>query len=146
MPIATSAMVLLFAIIIVFHLILPLYNTNFDAFYSNILAEAHGMLFGIFFMGIMICWLNQHAERKEKINKFLNDTDDWWYWYSEEPAYKNAGNIKNLNRKRIYKLNLPHCYTWKTTLNKVKLENSYFNSSDWSDCSLISAKLRNTKI
>ena len=110
MPIATSAMVLLFAIIIVFHLILTLYHINFYAFYSNILAEAHGMLFGIFFMHIMICWLNQHAERKQNINKFPNDTDDWWYWYSEEAAYINAGNIKNLNRKRIYKLNLPHCY------------------------------------
>jgi uncharacterized protein YjbI with pentapeptide repeats len=145
MPIATSAIVLFFATIIVIHLSLPLYNSNFDAFYSNILAEAHGMLFDIFFMGIIIFWLNQNAERKQNINKFLNDIDDLRYWDSEEAAYKNVGNIKRLNREKVYKLNLSHCYLRKTTLNKVNLENSNFNSSDLSDCSLISANLRNTR-
>jgi hypothetical protein len=145
MPIATSAIVLFFATIVVVHLSLPLYNSNFDAFYSNILAEAHGMLFDIFFMGIIIFWLNKNAERKLNIGKFLNDIDDLRYWDSEEAAFKNVGNIKRLNREGVFKLNLSHCYLRKTTLNKVNLENSNLNSCDLSDCSMISAKLKNTR-
>lgn len=145
MPIATSTIVLFFATIVVIHLSLPLYNSNFDAFYSNILAEAHGMLFDIFFMGIIIFWLNQNAERKQNINKFLNDIDDLRHWESEEAAYKNVGNIRRLNRERVYKLNLSNSYLRKTTLNKINLENSNLNSSNLSDCTLISAKLKNTR-
>ena len=145
MPIATSMIVLVFASIVVINLSLPLYSQNFDAFYSNILAEAHGMLFDIFFMGIIIFWLNQNAERKLNIKRYLDDIDDLRYWNSQEAAFRNVGNIKRLNRENVQKLNLSHCYLQHTTLNKVILDNSNLNSSDLTNCSLISAKLRNTR-
>jgi len=145
MPIAMSFIVLVVAGIVVIDLSLPLYAQNFESFYSNILAEAHGMLFDIFFMGIIIFWLNQNAERKQSIKRYMDDIDDLRYWNSDEAAFKNVGNIKRLNREKIYKLNLSHCYLRKTTLNKVNLDGSNLNSCDLSDCSLISSNLKNTR-
>ena len=56
-PLLTSTIVLVFVAVLVVGLSLPYYLTNFDPFIEQILAEAHGMIFDIAVIGILIFWL-----------------------------------------------------------------------------------------
>ena len=55
-PLLTSTIVLVVVAIIVISLSLTYYINDFDQFSQQILAEAHGMIFDIAVIGILIFW------------------------------------------------------------------------------------------
>jgi uncharacterized protein YjbI with pentapeptide repeats len=136
-PILTSFIVLILLSIVVLGLSAPYYYANFNDFFKEVLAEAHGMLFDIAIIGILIFWLNQNGERQLRIKMYKDEIDDFRQWESEEAAFRTVGNIKRLNRHNIYNLNLVSCYLAKTNLNHVHLNGSNLNSANLSHCNAI---------
>ena len=67
-PLLTSSLVLLCVAIIVIGLSLDYYINDFKSFWGQILAEAHGMIFDIAVIGILIFWLNQNREIRQRIS------------------------------------------------------------------------------
>ena len=104
-PLLTSTIVLFVVAFIVVGLSLPYYISDFDQFIQQILAEAHGMIFDIAVIGILIFWLNQNGEMRQRIRTYKDEIDDFRLWESEEAAFRTVGNIKRLNRHRIHDLN-----------------------------------------
>ncbi|MFQ3214595.1 MAG: hypothetical protein ACI9XJ_000122 [Marivirga sp.] len=136
-PILTSFMVLILLSVVVLGLSAPYYYANFNDFFKEVLAEAHGMLFDIAIIGILIFWLNQNGERQLRIKMYKDEIDDFRQWESEEAAFRTVGNIKRLNRHDIYDLNLVNCHLTKTNLNHVHLNGSNLNSANLSHCNAI---------
>ena len=60
-PLLTSTVVLGLVTVVVTSLSLPYYISQPEAFWTQILAEAHGMIFDIAVIGILLFWLNQIA-------------------------------------------------------------------------------------
>jgi len=144
-PLLTSAVVLLFVSITVIGFSLPYYLADFGGFWPQILAEAHGMIFDIAVIGILLFWLNQNGERRQRIRTYKDEIDDFRLWESEEAAFRTVGNIKRLNRHRINEINLVNCYLAKTNLNYVNLKGSNLNSANLCNSSLIETNLENTR-
>src|SRR5690606_17525253 len=117
------------------------YLNNFNDFIREVLAEAHGMIFDIAIIGILIYWLNQRGERSQRIRAYKDEIDDFRLWESEEAAFRTAGNIKRLNRHKIFSINLYSCYLSKANLNYVVLNNSNLNSANLINSNLIEARL-----
>ena len=136
-PILTSFMVLIFLSILVLGLSAPYYLSNFKDFFKEVLAEAHGMLFDIAIIGILIFWLNANGEKQLRIKMYKDEIDDFRQWESEEAAFRTVGNIKRLNRHNISNINLVNCHLTKTNLNQVKLTGSNLNSANLSHCNAI---------
>lgn len=145
-PLLTSTIVLVFVTIVVLSLSMKYYLRNFDNFIQQVLAEAHGMIFDIAVIGILIFWLNQKGEIRQRIRTYKDEIDDFRMWESEEAAFRTVGNIKRLNRHRIYELNLVNCYLPRTNLNYVNLCGSNLNSANISQSSLIEANLENARL
>ena len=145
-PLLTSTFVLILVAAIVLGLSLKYYLADFDAFIIQILAEAHGMIFDIAVIGILIFWLNQNGEIKQRIRTYRDEIDDFRLWESEEAAFRTVGNIKRLNRHRIYEINLVNCFLTRTNLSYVNLSGSNLNSANISQSSLIEANLENTRL
>lgn len=145
-PLLTTSFVLLFVTIIVIALSLKYYITEFDSFWAQVLAEAHGMIFDIAVIGILIFWLNQKGEQRQRIRTYKDEIDDFRLWESEEAAFRTVGNIKRLNRNGIYEINLVNCYLARTNLNYVNLQSSNLNSANISNSSLIETNLENTRL
>ena len=145
-PILTSSIVLAILAVIVLGLSLPYYLENFNGFAGQILAEAHGMLFDIAVIGILIFWLNKNGEKRQRIRTYKDEIDDFRLWESEEAAFRTVGNIKRLNRHEIYEINLVNSHLSKTNLNYVKLKDSNLNSADLSNSFLIETDLSNTRL
>lgn len=145
-PLLTSAIVLGLIFILVMSLSLHYYITDFDNFWPQILAEAHGMIFDIAIIGILLFWLNQNGETRQRIRTFRDEIDDFRLWESDEAAFRTVGNIKRLNRHKIYEINLVNCYLSRTNLNYVNLTASNLNSANLSSSSLIETNMENTRL
>lgn len=145
-PILTSFIVLIVAAFLVTSLSLPYYLADFDAFYAQILAEAHGMIFDILVIGILIFWLNRRGETRQRIRTYKDEIDDFRLWESEEAAFRTVGNIKRLNRHRITKIDLVETFLAKTNLNHVKLTESNLNSANIKSSFLNQANLQRTRL
>lgn len=145
-PILTSALVLLAVAVLVIGLSLPYYIYDFKNFWPQILAEAHGMLFDIAVIGMLLYWLNQNGEMRQRIRTYKDEIDDFRLWESEEAAFRTVGNLKRLNRHKIYEINLVNCHLSRTNLNYVNLKGSNLNSTNLSSASLIETNLENTRL
>jgi len=145
-PLLTSTLVLLLVTILVIGLSLPYYLYEFDTFIQQILAEAHGMIFDIAVIGILIFWLNQNGEIRRRIRTYKDEIDDFRLWESEEAAFRTVGNIKRLNRHKIHEINLVNCHLPRTNLNYVNLAGSNMNSANISQSSLIESNLENARL
>jgi uncharacterized protein YjbI with pentapeptide repeats len=132
--------------IIVIGLSLSYYINEFDTFIQQVLAEAHGMIFDIAVIGILIFWLNQNGEIRRRIRTYKDEIDDFRLWESEEAAFRTVGNIKRLNRHRIHEINLVNCHLPRTNLNYANLAGSNANSANISQSSLIESNLENARL
>jgi len=145
-PILTSSIVLAVLTVIVLSFSLKYYLRDFDMFFGQVMAEAHGMLFDIAVIGILIFWLNKNGEVRQRIRTYKDEIDDFRLWESEEAAFRTVGNIKRLNRHGINEINLVNCHLSRTNLNYVNLGGSNLNSSDISNAFLIETNLQNTRL
>lgn len=145
-PILTSSIVLVILAILVLGLSLKYYLEDFHTFFGQVLAEAHGMLFDIAVIGILIFWLNKNGEMRQRIRTYRDEIDDFRLWESEEAAFRTVGNIKRLNRHNIHDINLVNCYLSRTNLNYVNLSGSNLNSANMSNAFLIETNLENTRL
>jgi uncharacterized protein YjbI with pentapeptide repeats len=145
-PLLTSTIVLVVMAVLVIGLSLPYYIRDFDTFIQQILAEAHGMIFDIAVIGILIFWLNQNGEIRQRIRTYKDEIDDFRLWESEEAAFRTVGNIKRLNRHKIHDINLVNCFLPRTNLNYANLAGSNLNSANISQSSLIEANLENARL
>ncbi|MEO1049438.1 MAG: pentapeptide repeat-containing protein [Bacteroidota bacterium] len=145
-PILTSSIVLLFLGLVVLGLSLPYYLEDAHTFLGQVLAEAHGMLFDIAVIGILIFWLNKNGEQRQRIRTYKDEIDDFRLWESEEAAFRTVGNIKRLNRHKIFEVNLVNCHLARTNLNYVNLRGSNINSANLSNAFLIECNLENTRL
>jgi BTB/POZ domain-containing protein KCTD9 len=145
-PLLTTSIVLILVTIVVISLSLKYYINDFNAFWAQILAEAHGMIFDIAVIGILLFWLNQNGEVRQRIRTYKDEIDDFRLWESEEAAFRTVGNLKRLNRHKIHEINLVNCYLARTNLNYVNLKGSNLNSANISNSSLIETNLENTRL
>jgi len=111
-----------------------------------VLIEAHGMLFDLLIIGILIFWLNKNGEKRQRIRTYRDEIDDFRLWESEEAAFRTVGNIKRLNRHGINKINLVECFLARTNLNYANLVGSNLNSANISNSFLIETDLRNARL
>jgi uncharacterized protein YjbI with pentapeptide repeats len=145
-PILTAVVVLFLASLTVMLLSLKYYLRDADGFWGQVLVEAHGMLFDIAIIGILLFWLNQNGEIRQRIRTYQNEIDDFRLWRSEEAAFRTVGNIRRLNRHKIFEINLVNCHLPKTNLSYVNLKASNLNSANVSNCSLIEINFENCRL
>ncbi len=68
---------------------------------ENVFVKAHGMLFDILVIGILILFLSKLAEKRIANQRYLDEIDDFRDWESDEAAHRIAGNIRRLNKNRF---------------------------------------------
>ncbi|MEQ9442497.1 MAG: pentapeptide repeat-containing protein [Cyclobacteriaceae bacterium] len=145
-PVLTSFLVLFALAVIVIGLSYSYYVEDYYNFVGQVLAEAHGMLFDIAVIGILIYWLNESGQKRLRIRMYQDEIDDFRLWESEESAFRTAGNIKRLNRYNKYKLDLVNCYLKRTNLSHIILKGSNLNSANITHSNLIQCSLENARM
>jgi len=144
-PVLTNSIVLGIAFLLVVGLSLPYYLGDED-FFKGVMQEAHGMIFDIAVIGILIFWLNERGRVRQQIRSYKDEIDDFRNWESEEAAFRNVGNIKRLNRHGILSIDLFDCYMAKTNLSEVTLVNCNLNSANLSSVNMAGANLKESRM
>lgn len=145
-PILISVYVLIFVSVVVVSLSMKYYLRNFEEYWADIMVEAHGMIFDIAIIGILIFWLNRIGDVRLRIRTYIDEIDDFRLWTSEEAAFRTVGNIKRLNRHGIHEIDLVNCYLAKTNLSYINLAGSNLNSSNISNASVIESNFSKTRL
>ena len=145
-PLLTTTIVLCVVAIVVIALSFPFYQASFSSFGEQILVEAHGMIFDILIIGILLFWLTENGQIRQRIRFYRDEIDDFRLWESDEAAFRTVGNIKRLNRHKIGEINLVNCFLSRTNLNYVNLKGSNLNSANLSQSTLLEANLENTRL
>jgi BTB/POZ domain-containing protein KCTD9 len=145
-PVMISFLVLITLSMIIIGISLPFYFSETHDFLLNILAEAHGMIFDIAVIGILIFWLTQVGQKKLVFRSYRDEIEDFRLWESEEAAFRTVGNIKRLNRHKIYNIDLVNCYLVKTNLNYVILKGANMNNANVSNSFLIHTNLEGARL
>ncbi len=145
-PLLTATVVLILVTLVVVGLSLPYYLSDPAAFGAQILAEAHGMIFDIAVIGILLYWLNERGEIRQRIRMYQDEIDDYRLLESAEASFRTVGNIKRLNRHQITQINLVNSVLPKTNLNYVNLKGSNMNSANLSNSSFIESNLESARL
>ncbi len=145
-PLLTTTVVLFVVSFVVISLSLPYYISEFFGFWEQILVEAHGMIFDIAIIGILLFWLHDKGQRGHMIRSYRDEIDDFRMWESDEAAFRSVGNIKRLNRHGVYEINLVNCFLSKSNLNYINLNGSNLNSANVSQSTMLEANLENTRL
>ena len=145
-PVLTSFLVLVLLAALVLGLSYSYYVEDNYNFVGQVLAEAHGMLFDIAVIGILIYWLNENGAKNLRIRTYKDEIDDFRLWESEEAAFRTVGNIKRLNRHNIFDIDLVNCHLAKTNLSYVNLNGANLNSANVASSNLEHSSLENARM
>ncbi len=98
--IPTSAVSISIAVFVIASIVvIRISRSYYDGdFMENVLVEAHGMLFDILDIGVLILFLNKLVEKQMESQRYLDEIDDFRGWESEEASYRIASNLRRLKR------------------------------------------------
>ncbi|RWQ64603.1 pentapeptide repeat-containing protein [Mesorhizobium sp.] len=63
---------------------------------QGIYVEAWGTIFDLFFVGLLLTWFALRRDRKQNIERYSEEIDDFKRWDSDEAHVRIAGNIRRL--------------------------------------------------
>lgn len=129
-------LVLIFMLVSISLFAVAHYNNfyNDPGWVNDVLVEAHGMWFDIVVLGLLAAVLGLSTERKQNIQRYSEEIEDFLAWESDESAHRIAGNIRRLNRLGVSPKNL----------RGVNLSNIDLHGVDLSGTDLSKAKLLDT--
>jgi len=132
---------------------LGLYN---KAFWENVLVEAHGMVFDILIIGVVVIWLDtRRSNFNERLN-MENDLNDLSYLNLPEVNHKKIGIMYRLNQMGVEKFDINELIiidvrikrlsVKSSALNNLKASKSLINESQFNSTSLEFADFSQTQI
>ena len=142
----TTTIVLILVAALVIGLSWTHYTSLDHHFYENLLVEAHGMIFDLLIIGILLVWLNKIGEKRLRIRRYQEEIDDFRHWINEEASFRIAGDVKRLNKDGVFNIDLYNCYLKNVNLNYVKLDGSNMNYINLEYSSLQNALMNNVML
>ncbi len=116
------AVIVLLALVIFFSL--DYYLNEFNSFYPQILAEAHGMVFDLFVVGVLVFWLDKSREKRWMISHYTEELEDLAVIKSKDSSLIASSLIKRLNRLGVTSFRINGLFLMKSNLRKCDLTSS----------------------
>lgn len=108
---------------------------------SDILVEAHGVLFDIVLFGIILAVYDRITRHKEDVQRYLEEIDDFRGWEGKEAMYRIVGNIRRLNRLGVTNVSLVDANLAAANLAEVDLESGNMTRTNFQGARMARANL-----
>lgn len=95
-----------------------------DSFYSGLITNMYASVIDFFMFSIVLFIFFGRHEKEDKIQGYKDNIDDCRHWFSEEAAFKNAGNIRRLKALGVKSLDLSKTTLINTKLKGIELKDS----------------------
>lgn len=118
----------------------------------NVLVEAHGLVFDLVVFGFIVevyhhyRQLHENAkkeetEKRQRIERYLEEIDDFRGWMEPEAMHRIVGCIRRLNKEGVSQINLSKCNLQEANLLEINLSGANLSHSNLSGAKLISTIL-----
>lgn len=77
---------------------------------NNVYVELAGAIFDIFVFGILIYLVQLFYKKREKIDRYIEELDDYRYWNEKEAGYRIIGILKRLHKLGVENVDLTGCH------------------------------------
>ena len=91
---------------------LGLYNKSF---WENVLVEAHGLVFDIFSIGIVLVWMDTHRQKRELIKRNIEGLLDLNTFTDEVYQKQKINMLNRLNEQKVYEIHITNLTLHKST-------------------------------
>lgn len=132
---------------------LGLYNKDF---WENVLVEAHGMVFDILIIGVIVVWLDTRRTTFNEKKSMLNELSDMSYLDLPEVNHRKVGMMHRLNKLGVESFNIDELIIAEvrvkrlnvgaSTLNNLKVMRSSISESHFTKTALLRADFSDTQI
>lgn len=111
--------------------------------WNGILIEAHGMIFDIIVIGILVTVISKSREKRIEIKRYLEEIDDYRWWKSQDASQRISGIIRRVNnRSKTKRFNISNCWLTNAYLNYANLHGAHLVNANLQDAHLSNANLR----
>lgn len=156
-PLFASFVVLIISLIgiVIFDLIKQPWTGK--SFWDNIDSEIHGVFLDIIVVVLIYNAINYltdkkrekeriETEKKQRIERYLEELEDYRGWKEPEAAFRIAGIIKRLDREGVHELHLDACFLKGTDLRNLNLTSSYMINSNFDEANLINTRFNSSSL
>lgn len=112
---------------------LGLYNKEF---WENVLVEAHGMVFDILIIGVIVVWLDTRRTTFNEIKDMVNELSDMSYLDLPEVNHRKIGMMHRLNKLGVNSFNVE-----ELIINKVRLKGLVSKASNLNYLKVVSSSI-----
>jgi len=145
-PVKLAFYVFCLATLIIMTLSLPFYMENFWGFWENILVEAHGLLFDLLVLGVLVLWLQKLGKWQLTVMRYREEIEDYLGWNDKRAMYKIVANIKRLNHHNITNIILTEAFLKNAYLVKANLMEADLDGADLREAYLMDIDLTNANL
>lgn len=121
-------------------------NSPIGVFIEGVSIESFGMLFDILVLGLIFHYYSKKGEEKRRIERYLEELDDYRGWDEKEAMYRIVGHIKRLVELKQVNLPLENCFLRKADLSFSILLEANLKEADLRGAKLIKTNLSMTKL
>src|SRR5262249_27719269 len=144
-PVASTTAVLVLLTLLVGGLTIA--NGGYDDhFVTELLVAAHGTLFEIFALGLLILWLTRRGERRTAMQRCLDRIEYHRGLKDDMVVPRLRRCILNLNREGITRIDLSDCHLKKVDLARGSLTGSDLRRANLAYATLVGTNLESAQI
>lgn len=114
--------------------------------WRGVLTEAHGMWLDIFVLGLLLTVYESLRNKKENIERYLEELDDYSHWNEEEAFYRSMGIIKRLTKLLYHEIDLYYLFLSKSNLNNILFKNNTIEGNNFDYSIIKNTVFSNSKI
>lgn len=115
-------------------------------FLENILIEAHGMVFDILVIGVIVVWLDTRRTKHKEVMSMQNNLSDLAYLDLPEVNHRKAGMLKRLHNAGVTSLNIDSLILKSIKLKGIMLDSSNLKKSNFSKSEIHTCHFKNTHL
>ena len=134
--------VIIFACCVFIGIDLLVHTLAKSGFLHGIYIESIRIFFNVLIIGIFITWILKWNQKKQLIQRYRDDIDDFRGWESEEACHRIRGAIVRLNKLQVFDLDLSDCFLEKAYLENVNLYRATLYKANLQRANLFGANLR----
>lgn len=123
--------------------VLGLYNKSF---WENVLVEAHGLVFDIFVLGLILVWMDSYRQKRELIARNQEGLLDLNTFVDQESVKRKINMIKRLNDYGVYKIDVTDLALCDIELKGFRINKSRLYGLKLKKCRVFNLDISNSKL
>jgi uncharacterized protein YjbI with pentapeptide repeats len=116
------------------------------SFWENVLVEAHGLVFDVLVLGLVLVWMDTYRQNRESITRDLENLWDLNTLTEEVYQKKKVNILKRLNQHKTFKIDVTDLILKNAKVKDISFTNSGLYGLKFLGCPIFNLKIKSSKL